>query len=138
MKKTSIRSYKKTDSKGSQGSQKKPVWSCEHGCSNTNTPCRHLERLISEQGNGPKFESTHKYNGNFVDKHAEVPPPDAKWEFRDKLKEANLSPLEIGILTLKYAYDESFEDISSEFKMIRETVERVHNEAILKLRGMKW
>ncbi len=47
----------------------------------------------------------------------------------------HLQPIEVDILVLRYVYDESFETIAKELKLLSEdAVIRVHNQSLSKLR----
>lgn len=123
-------------SRGSKNGKKK-TWKCKEGCKLTRVPCRHLERLLQDPDKrGPSFESVYRYAGTNVDRRASKVSDVDNENLRRKL-EGKLDPIAIHILVLRYTYDEPFAEISEELKVFNtETVIRIHDESIKKLRGV--
>lgn len=123
---------------GLKGGSKK-IWKCKAGCRVTKDPCPHLERLLCEPNSAsPKFESVYKRTNRSVDKSV-LQQEERTESLRQKLEEKDLDPITINILVLRYTYDETFSVIDKELKIGNvETVKRLHDEALKRLRGMKW
>lgn len=75
------------------------------------------------------------YSGRNVDRYNGVLPDRAKEksEFIKRIGDT-LMPVERDILVLKYVYNEVDADIAKELGMITDTVIRIHNEALKKLK----
>lgn len=116
-------------------SSSKKTWVCKYKCKVNKIPCPHLEQLLPKANAQSEFELTHKYAGRNVDKVSVLPDrAKEKAEFILRIGDG-LMPIESDILVLRYVYDETFSGISKELKLLStETVIRIHNEALAKLK----
>jgi hypothetical protein len=116
----------------------KKVWECEHGCAQTDVPCKHLEALIAS---GPKNSveaiPTGKIDKFYYDSGAGYIIPkeirDRTWEmqFRNKLLTAGLEPAKVDILVLRFIYDMTLKDITEELNFVNiKTVLRMLSDSL--------
>lgn len=128
--------------------KKKPTetWVCPEGCDLSASPCKHLERLISNPNKEPQFENKYKCIGSNVEKAyyesgAGFVIPEGirsrsyEYQFRAKMEKAGLEPVKVDILVLRFVYSMSLRDIAEELGVMSSmTVLRLYEEAMTVLK----
>jgi hypothetical protein len=121
-------------------SSKKSYWECKHGCPVSNTPCKHLERLLTPMKRGT-------YTKEFKDEYkTNVLLNDTNVSYRDTelvkiLADYGLKVWEIDLLLGRYVENLSLRDISKRYgyldnkkvwRLLEELTERLSKSPVLK------